>query len=53
MDINIYLFIIGLIFLLFGPLVGVMAMRNGNPAFGLTAILMGSTIGPALIWTAI
>lgn len=53
MDINLFLFILGLMFLIAGPLVGVMAMRNGNPTLGLTCILIGPTVGPALIWTAI
>jgi len=52
-NINIFFFILGFVFLLFGPLVGIMAMRNGNPGLGLAAIIMGPTIGSALLWTAI
>ena len=53
MEIEIFLFILGLISLLFGPLLGVMAIRNGNPALGLTMIIIGPILGPALMWTAI
>jgi hypothetical protein len=52
-DINLFFFIFGFILILFGPLVGVMAMRNGNPGLGLTAIIVGPTVGTALLWTAI